>query len=199
MRSELAEGIRNAVNALQGWTTPERAIEMADLLIEHKCRKYVEIGIFGGRTLIAAAMAMREMNIEGMAIGIDPWRVEAALEAENEANRDWWRKVDLEGIHRGCMSAIWAHHLEPWCTVIRAQSEHVFRLFSGIDALLIDGNHSEPVSVRDVLNYLPSVLDGGIVIMDDCDWQSTKAAQKMLEEVAECIKDAGHYRIFKLK
>jgi hypothetical protein len=196
MRPELAEGIRNAVNSLQGWTTAERAVEMAEIMLQSRPKTYLEIGIFGGRTLIAAAMAMRELNEGGMAIGIDPWRIEPALEAENEANRTWWQSIDLEGIHKGCMNAIWAHHLDEWCTVVRANSEYAYKLFDGLECLLIDGNHSEPVSTRDVKLYLPRVAEGGIVIMDDCDWESTKKAQRIVESCCDVLIDKGHYRIF---
>src|SRR5690348_13441140 len=102
---------------LEGWTTPERGIEMAELIVEMKPKVVVEIGVFGGRSLIAQALAIRDNERrgygKGMIYGIDPWKVDYALEGENVENQKWWKEnVDLHGIHKGCMDAIWRLELD---------------------------------------------------------------------------------------
>lgn len=181
----------------EGWLTPERGVELAELVLEHKPETIVEIGVFGGRSLICQALALREIG-KGKVYGIDPWKVEAALEGENVDNREWWQKnVDLHGIHKGAMETIWRLGLEEWAIVIRAKSQHVPVLFAGgIDLLNIDGNHSEIASCRDVRNYLPMVAPGGIVAFDDADWPTTKAALTLLDAECDLAKDTGHYRIY---
>lgn len=189
--------IEQDIPKMEGWTTPERCVEMAELILETKPKLCVEIGTFGGRTLVAQALALKE-NGAGTIYGIDPWRVEHALEGENEANRTWWSKnVDLEKIHRGCMEEIWKRGLDQQAVVIRTCSQYCHWLFVDIDVLLIDGNHSEVASCRDVELYLPSVAHGGHVWMDDCDWESTKKAQTLMETQCDVVKDAGHYKLYR--
>jgi predicted O-methyltransferase YrrM len=193
----LKEGITNAVNSLEGWTTPERALEMAELILEHKPKIVVELGVFGGRSLIPMAMALRHSNHGGKIFGVDPWKIEAALEAENEKNREWWKGIDLEQIRRGAVNAIWAHLLDPWAVILQTSSQYAADVWAVIDILNIDGNHSEIASCRDVELYLPKVPIGGFIWMDDCDWPSTQRALRMLDKSCECLKDAKTYRLYR--
>jgi predicted O-methyltransferase YrrM len=188
------------IKKLEGWVSPERGVELYDLIVKEKPVICVEIGVFGGRSLISQAMGLRT-NGSGRVYGIDPWKTEAALEGENTANKEWWSKnVDLHGIHSGTMDAIWRLGLDEWAIVIRAKSQDAKFLFrDGIDWLFIDGNHSEVSSSRDVLNYVPLVRSGGIIIFDDADWPSTQTALKALDIHCDLLKDAGGYRIYKKK
>ncbi len=197
LEPDLRETITREVNGLDGWTTPERAVEMAELIVEHRPTICVEIGVFGGRSLIPTALALRHNN-QGTVYGIDPWKTEAALEAENEANQSWWKNnVNLEEIHSKTMKAIWRLGLDQWAVVIRARSEHCPRLFGMVDWLFLDGNHSEVASSRDVRLYLPMVVSGGIVIADDTDWTTTRKAVGMIEDECDRIGGDGHYTIYK--
>ena len=191
------DDIHAEVKKLEGWVSPERGVELCDLILEHKPIICVEIGVFGGRSLIAQAMALRA-NGSGKVYGIDPWKTEAALEGENVANKEWWSKnVDLHGIHRGTMEAIWRLGLDEWAIVIRAKSQDCAFLFrDGIDWLFIDGNHSEEASTRDVYRYVPLVKSGGIMIFDDADWPSTQKAVALIEKEGRLLKDGGGYRIY---
>jgi predicted O-methyltransferase YrrM len=181
---------------MEGWLTPERGVEMAEAIFETQPKVVVELGVFGGRSLIAQAMALRESS-GGVIYGVDPWRVEAALEGENEANRTWWSKdIDLEAIHRGAMNAVWQHNLDRWAVVIRAASQNVYQLFPKIDMLFIDGNHSEVASTRDVELYLPRVAKGAVVTIDDTDWPTTAHAVSLLDRACDLVKDGGSYRVY---
>lgn len=184
---------------LEGWFTADRGKELAQLVLDHQPETIVEIGTFGARSTICMGLACRELG-HGKVYAIDPWRKEAALEFENEANREWWNKVNLHEIHKGAMEAIWRLGLEEWIVVIRSRSEHCPQLFGGgIDLLLVDGNHSEAASSRDVTLYAPQLREGSIVIMDDTDWETTKKAQQLLEEYCSVLKvsEDGHYKIYK--
>lgn len=180
----------------EGWTTPERGIEMAELVLETKPETIVEIGCFGARSTIAMALALRE-NGKGKIYTIDPWKKEAALEGENQANQAWWNSVDLHDIHKKAMEAIWRNGLDGWATVIREHSQNVIGLFSKIDMLCIDGNHSEVASSRDVEAFLPNVVSGGIVWFDDANWPSTQYALSLIAKQCKLVKDGSSYRIYK--
>ena len=98
------------------------------------------------------------------------------------------------------MEAIWRYGLDEWATIIRARSEHVPMLFmGGIDSLVIDGNHSELSSCRDVRLYCPMLNIGASLWFDDADWQETKKAQTMIAEYCDLVKSDGHYSLYKRK
>jgi predicted O-methyltransferase YrrM len=200
---ELPEHIRVAIDTyipqLGQWLDLNRAYEMAALILETKPEVVVELGSFKGQSLITQAFALRENN-KGKIYGIDPWKVEAAIEGSNDPeNNEWWSsKIDLNQVHQDCMEQVWAHRLDPWVVVIRAASQHVNQLFRcDIDILYIDANHSEEASTRDVENYVPRVRSGGWVWFDDTDWSSTQKALKIMLNTCVLERDNGNYRLYR--
>lgn len=196
MTTDLETKIRQVVKETEGWTEDFRCLDMAQLILDTKPSIVIEIGVFGGRTLIPMAMALKENGL-GCAFGIDPYCKEAAIEGENEANVKWWTDVDIENIHRLAMQQIWKWGLDHFCILIRAASQHCSELFPSIDILNIDGCHSEVASCRDANLYLPKVRRGGHVFVDDCGWPSTQSMLKILDENCQKLKDGGHWRLYR--
>lgn len=182
---------------LEGWTTGDKGVELAKLILKEKPKVVVELGVFGGRSLIAMAMALRAAG-GGKAFGIDPWRLQVAIEGETDtANIQWWtNNINLHEIHRGAMEAIWRLGLDQWAIIIRAASQDVLQLFPMIEVLHIDANHSELASCRDVENFVPRVPSGKWVIFDDSDWGSTRKAVALLNGYCELVKDYGSWRLY---
>lgn len=186
-------------DVMEGWVTAERGLEMAEIILQNKPNTCVQIGTFGGRSLIAQALALREIG-HGKIYAIDPWKKEACLEGENVENQKWWAKVDMHDIHRKAMECVWKHGLDEYVVVIRNASHHVPHLFAGgIDVLEIDGNHSEVASCRDVELYAPMLNPGAYVHFDDSDWPTTHKALSLLEQTCELLKDGRTYRIYRRK
>ena len=173
---------------MDGWTTPERACEIADCILKTKAKVCVDIGVFAGRSTIAMGFAARQL-VNSKVYGIDPWTPEAATDNDdNKEGVDWWKeKANLEEIQRQATRAVWNHRLEQWVVLIRSKSEYVYQLFPEIEFLNIDGGHSEVASCRDVELYLPRVKSGFFVCMDDCSWPSTQKAVKMLDDQCELV------------
>lgn len=196
--STIAELVSEQVKITDGWTEESRCIEMAQLILDHRPRIVVEIGVFGGRTLISQGLAMKEANC-GRVYGLDPWRTQDAVEDENKDNAEWWSKVDMEEFHRKTMGHIWRLGLDEWVSVIRSPAQFVASLFhdGDIGIIYIDGNHSEKASCRDVNLWLPKVVSGGHVWFDDAGWPSTQAALRLLDDACEKVKDGGHYRLYR--
>ena len=178
--------IRRIIPGLPGWTSPERCCEMADAVFETRPKICVELGVFGGRSLIAQGLALKHAGC-GVIAGIDPWSVHDALEGECDANKDWWSKVDLNKVHQTCMEAIWSNGLQSHVSVIRNASQHAAALFGEIDMLMIDGNHAEEPCLRDVGTWVPKVRKGGYIFADDSDWPSTQKGYARLRELADVV------------
>lgn len=203
----IVDAIETYIPPLEGWSRPDRCCEMAELVIDIKPKVVCEIGVFGGRGTIAQGFALRENSNQGHIYGIDPWKLEYAIEGEWSENQNWWRNnIDLDDIHKRCMHAIWAHNLDQWVTIIRAASQHCFKLFPRIDILTIDGSHTEEASFRDARLYVPNVVSGGYIWADDADWQikegdkviqSTQKAMRYIEESCDLVKQIGNMRLYK--
>ncbi len=189
----LPKHIEDAINhylpSMEGWTLPERGCEMAERILETNARVCVDIGTFAGRSTIAMGVAARQL-VNSHVYGIDNWKVDTAVEGDTvEENARWWKeKSNLEEMHRQAMHAIWAHRLDAWVTIIRNGSQNVHQLFTEIDFLNIDGNHTEIASCRDVELYLPILKSGGYCMFDDADWGSTQKALKLIEEQCDLVK-----------
>lgn len=191
MTDELKTKIETLIPKMEGWAMVPKALAMAELILEAKPLIVVELGVFGGRSLLPQALALREAG-QGIIYGVDPMQIAPATEGEiGEANLQWWMKdCPLHTIHEGAMQAMWREGLEPWFIYIRATAEHAAHMFKSIDMLHFDQNHSETASMRDIQIYYPLVKPGGHIWFDDVNWETTKKAQEWLhEQGAETIKD----------
>jgi len=186
---------------MDGWCTEERACEMAERILETKAKIIVDVGVYAGRSTIGMGFAARELR-DSTVYGIDPWKVDSAVEGDDvEANARWWREnSNLEHMHQRTMECIWAHRLDQWVTIIRNGSQYVHQLFPVIDFINIDGCHTEIASCRDVELYLPRLRQHHFLSFDDCDWDSTQKALRMVEEQCDLIKvmsGANEARIYR--
>lgn len=183
--SELMLQVRALLPTIPGWCSEEKAESLIRTILGHDLRSCVEIGVFGGSSLIPQAIALRELG-SGRIVGIDPWESSAALENMiDPANTEWWSKVNLAEIYSGCLQLIATMGLETYCELLRAKAEDVHDRFDlgSIDLLHIDGNHSELTSTADAERYLPKVRPGGYVFFDDVSWREngTVTTHKAIE------------------
>lgn len=172
---------------LAGWCTREKALTIARIVLQERPRTCVEIGIFGGRSLIPCAAALRHIG-QGAIFGIEAWSPNVAIEnPTDEANDDWWSKVDFAGIKQTFFRFIAESNLIPQVRVIEAPSGRAASLFDEIDFLHIDGSHSAVNAAEDVILYARKVRQGGIVIFDDINWQSTAPARDLLSTMCDVV------------
>jgi predicted O-methyltransferase YrrM len=177
---------------LEGWCSDLKATTLVDLVLKTKPGIIVEIGVWGGKSLVPMACALKA-NGKGVIFGIDPWSSFASTdEVKEEVNRNFWARVDHESVMRGLMHKIDQFDLNNQIVLIRNSSENA-PIVSGIDILHIDGNHSEKASYLDVTKWVPLMNPGGWIIFDDMTWFedgafTTAKAVKWLDE--NCIKVA---------
>jgi len=189
MLADVYARIDRLLPPLPGWCTPEKGRRMAKLVIEAAPELTrpvlcVELGVFGGRSMIAMAVACQCLQ-SGRIDGIDPYTAAASLEGHNDrANDEWWAKVDYAAIFRQASNAIKANGLTPYAQIIRVKSEDAAAGYASgsVDVLHQDSNHSLKISTSEVLGWLPKLRMGGFWIQDDTDWPSTARAQGMLVE-----------------
>ena len=176
--TQLMMKIEDVVPKLEGWCDVEKAQHLASLVISLRPRVSVEIGVFGGRSLIPTAMGHSLIG-SGYALGIDPWASSASLEGMDGENKEWWGKLDHAAIHAGFMSASARLRADNFMKVERMTSDEAISqglIPKVIDLLHIDGNHG-PQAIKDVDNYATRLRSGGILVMDDCDWAAPAVTQ----------------------
>jgi hypothetical protein len=187
------------IGGLEGWCTPQKARVLYDLVLKTDSQLSVELGVFGGRSLIPMALA-HKYKARGFVTGVDAWEVQAAVEAlADQRDRDWWGTVDLESIYIRFLQAMIDNEVTYHGRWIRAKSEDAVRMFGDgtVTILHQDSNHSELVSCQEVRLWSSKVLSGGYWIMDDTDWLSTRKAQGLLLQFGfRIIRDEVSWMVY---
>lgn len=152
---------------LQGWCSSEKAAMLASLVFAARPKVIVEIGVFGGKSFIPMAMALKAVG-GGVAIGIDPWSRDESIKNESKENVEWWGKLDHGAIYAGFVDSITRLGLQNHTHISRMPSDSVAPP-SNIDILHIDGSHTQQ-ALRDAERFSIHVRVGGYCFMDDIGW-----------------------------
>lgn len=175
-----------AMSTLEGWCSHNKAALLIDLILMTDPQVVVEIGVWGGKSLIPMAYALRE-NGSGKIYGIDPWSSHESIQGMEGVNKEWWGSINHQKILDGLNQKIIQFGLKNQIELIRKTSVQAEPIYD-IGLLHIDGNHSEECSYLDVMKWVPLVKRGGIIIFDDVNWGTTGKAVQWLDE--NCIRFA---------
>lgn len=183
MTNQLAERLKSVAN-LEGWCDYQKAKNLAQIILDRRPEVIVEIGVFGGRSLSAMAMACQHID-NGRCIGIDPWSKSAALEGDIGSDHyEWWEKVDLERIRKTFLSNIRQLGLEDFIAIQHNHDCESLKNFmdQSIDLIHQDSNHSPQVSVRTCRDWVQKLKIGGLMIVDDTQWPSLARAIELMND-----------------
>lgn len=173
-----------SMSSLEGWCSPYKASVLMELVFMVKPKVIVEIGVFGGKSLVPMAYALRVIGA-GKVYGIDPWDTQESIKGMEGINKDWWGSIDHQGILNGLVQKIGQFGLNNQIELLRTTSANAAPI-RDIGILHLDGNHSEESAFFDVVKWVPLIKKGGLVVFDDLDWQGTGKAVEWLD--ANCIK-----------
>lgn len=175
-----------AMRRLEGWCSQYKASTLMDLICLVQPEIVVEIGVFGGKSLVPMGYAIKALDNGGKVYGIDPWSASASLEGDhNEANQNYWANLDYEAIFGGLQQKISVFGLDGTIELIRTTSEAADPI-SNIGLLHIDGNHSDEASYFDICKWGPLVHKGGLIVFDDITWSTIDRALKWLDK--NCVE-----------
>jgi predicted O-methyltransferase YrrM len=173
---------------------------LAKLIVESEATMAVELGVHGGRSLIAMGFGMAHLG-RGHVDGIDPYDKQASLEgvARSEADREYWANEDYEDVLLKARNGIWRAGVQNHVHIIRARSRDVVSRYTPgtIDVLHQDGNHSELVSLEEVRLWMPLVRPGGFWVFDDLDWSTTHAASNEVRKHCDPVEVPGQWGVFR--
>jgi len=152
---------------IQGWCSPDKAADLAATVLTLRPAVAVEIGPFGGKSLIPIAMAMRVVAF-GQVIGIDPYSAAESIKGQTGPNVEYWGNLDHEAIYQGFKDAVNDEGVGNQVVILRQTSDQSTPP-DVIGLLHVDGNHGEQ-AFRDIQRFTPHVRIGGLCFLDDIGW-----------------------------
>lgn len=165
------QDLKNAIDLLGktmgDWCSPEKAFTLYSMVIAHRPKVVVEIGVWEGGSLIPFALAAKMIG-NCKVIAIDAWSPETSAAGQIPVNAAWWAKAPHEEAYQKFLGRLMQFGLASIVEVQRGPSDTALRPMC-IDILHIDGNHG-PQAVADVKRFAPNVPVGGYVILDDIGW-----------------------------
>jgi predicted O-methyltransferase YrrM len=173
--TEVKQQAFSLMNQLEGWCSFEKAAILIDFILKSKPETIVEIGVYGGKSLVPMAYAL-EINGKGQIYGIDPWESSESLKGIKNSSSEyfWGTYVDHSAVMQNLINKISQFKLNNRITLIRSSSVEAPPI-EDIDILHIDGNHSAEASYIDVTKWTPLVKKGGLIVLDDMTWYEENA------------------------
>jgi predicted O-methyltransferase YrrM len=184
---------------VEGWCTDEKSKLMTDLVRKVRPNLCVEIGVFGGKSLIPIAQCIKDEDLECVIYGIDPWSTHFCLEyMEHPTQIAWWSNEDLLSHYVRLCETLTSTRLWEQVRLLCAPSHTVVNTFynESIDIIHIDGNHEVIPSSRDVKLYLPKVKHKGYIWMDDANWATLQPAISIIKEECDLVIDKKDYQLY---
>ena len=187
--------------SIHGWCTIEKANKLMEIVEASKPTLSVELGVFGGKSLLPIALMSKKLNPASKVIGIDAWSARACVEGTNDKeNNDWWVNIDYTKMFRYTQNLMITNGVGDIVELWKETSRDSIVKFSdnSIDILHQDSNHSEEVTCEEVELYWTKVKEGGYWIFDDTNWPTTQKAQLLLvsKGYTETYSHNGEWKVF---
>lgn len=196
------------IHDVEGWCTLHKAQTLYELASDKDCSLAVEIGIFGGKSLLPVAAAFADKG-RGEIYGIEPWDNAVAIETPTDENNDtWWGKVDLVGVKRSFLGQVLKLGLEKHVKILEIPSDAAVPIFQTprfagkIDLVHVDGAHSVEQSVFDCAYWLRLLNSGRHLVLDDINWPSVQPALDYMKRSSDLIyiseaEEKGWFAVFR--
>ncbi len=191
----LFNGITAIHPSLLGWCDLDKAHALAAAVVTLRPAIIVEIGVFGGKSLIPMALALQQCG-GGVAWAIDPWSNVAAAEGYDGVHAEWWGHVPIEDIYNGFVATLKKLDLERFVQIHRKKSDEV-EPPADIDLLHIDGQHTDQ-AIRDVTRFASKVRAGGLCVMDDIAWTNGTDGQGGVGQAVKELLRLGFRQLYPL-
>jgi len=175
------------LTSLPGWCDPYKAKRILRIALQCAALggdKAVELGVYGGRSLVALALGYKLAG-HGTVDGIDSWSREDCMEGQqSDVDRKLWgQDTDYEALVKHTLAGVAKFGVEGVANVVRKRTMDALSDYASgsIDLLHLDSNHSELTSCRDVTAWLPKMAPHSTWIADDSNWPSMQRALRLLE------------------
>jgi hypothetical protein len=152
----------------------------------------VEIGVWGGRSIIPCAAALRHVGT-GFVTCVGTWSADAARASPIHGASDrLWSGVDFPRIKRQFHRFVAAADLTQQVRLVEADSRSAVALFDHIDFLHVNGTQCISNAAEVAVLYACKVRQGGIVLLDNVDWTGAESAWENLRGLYETLTTPTH-------
>lgn len=194
----LTDKVVGCLDTIDGWCSPAKARWLTDMIVARRAVSIVEIGVYGGKSLIPMALAARSCGAAAV-IGVEPWSAAVAIsEPTNEANDEWWAKLDFAAVKTRFFANAVRYDVAAAITIMEMDSAAAFGILQPkgrqFDLVHIDGAHSPERALADARSWSTLVKPGGVLVFDDIGWPSVARARAFLTEnfrVLDEVFEAG--------
>jgi predicted O-methyltransferase YrrM len=194
--NDLHDRLRDVVTRLPEWCPEEKALWMADRIVQKGYKTAMELGVYAGRSVFPIALAIAA-NPGHAVYAVDAWDNAVATSAPiSERDDVWWEGVDSVNIKSQFLRETISQNLVSLIKIIELPSAEACQTVSrlvgrGIDFLYVDGMHSETQALADVQNWSELVVSGGMIVLDDIDWSGVRRADEFLASRFERIEETS--------
>lgn len=176
---------------------------MAGLAERLGLRTYVEIGVYRGRSFFPIAASFSQKN--GFSYGIDPYTRADAEERDLPDSvastvKQFFEETDYDALYREVLDRQVKFGLLGCTELIRQASLGAINTLRARnispEMVHIDGNHDTLYVMQDVQSYIPILKPGGLLVLDDIDWDSVKPAFEYAKTHLALIYLTDTYAVF---
>jgi predicted O-methyltransferase YrrM len=189
------------------WCSVEKAMALALMVVTQRPKVVCEIGVWAGASLLPMAIAAKALGTwidpntdretKCRLVAIDPWSSDASVDGQIPVNANWWSKAPHEWAYTTFMERLERFGVKDIVEVVRMKSDHAPPP-GNLGLLHIDGNHSDQAE-RDAARFVPNVRPGGIVVLDDINWDGggPRRAADLIESMGfRPMYELGMGRVF---
>lgn len=188
--TNLFQTIAELVPRCHGWATVEKAFTLAGAVLALRPEVIVEIGVWGGRSLLPLGLAAKEIG-QCKVIGVDPWTPSASIQGQQNANLKWWGEQPHEQVYFDFIEKRGQLGLNEVIKIERMTSDY-FDPPKQIGILHLDGNHG-PQAIKDAEKFGPLVQFGGFCFLDDLHWEGGNVLNAL-----DLLRRVGFVELFRL-
>lgn len=158
-----------------------------------------EIGVFGGRSLLPIAHGLGEA---GTTYAVDSWEASDTIVGVDAVHREHWEGQNLTPVRNAFFQALEDQGVANRVIVFQMTSDRAAsRVRSRLHLLHVDGNHSKEQCERDFQLWVPKLVEGGILVVDDVEspsWKGVDEALPWLDGRAEVIHHGERWRAYRV-
>lgn len=170
------------ITAQLGWCGPNKRelIHAAILRLQQRFGVVIgcEIGVYGGQSALAAALAMRG---ESRLFAVDPYLWDPDFDAQDVKDSAFWWGGSKDPPSVVMASAMKAFEGLPITHFRKRSQEALADVPAVLHYLHIDGDHAAASAKHDLDQYGSRVVQGGVVVIDDIDWPGVQTILPAVE------------------
>lgn len=168
-----------------GWCTEKKSSKIIEIIknINRENIKCVEIGVYGGKSILPLAIELKNKNDNSIIYAIDSWKTEDSVSGYSDENYEWWSKVDLEKYYRIFQNLVEDFDLKNVITKRQNSCDVNIEEMGEIDYIYIDGQHTEKNLTHDIEKFGERIKKDGYMLLDDIDWFNDKFIKSLKEKL----------------